>query len=1557
MNTIVIMSGHLEIEKLTTLGKEIGLKGKDLIDFIDKHRLIIKEERDEERRIRAEERERRLEEVDYEERLLEKQIALEEQKLRTAQAMKDTKHSGTVPDHSFTKAPKLPAFDESRDNIDAYILRFERYAAQQNWAHDQWAVYLSTLLSGKGLEVYYSLSEEQARDYDTLKKCILNRYDMNEEGFRKKLKNSKPETSESGPQYAVRIINYFNRWVELATHSNNPDKAHIIDLIIRDQFMHSIPNDMATFIRERKPKNVDAMTQLADQYIEAHSGWWFSSGQGSKGKGNSRPNFRGNDDGSKPGNTTNPSQNRPKTYREGNSSNNPSQVRGACYICNKSGHHARNCRTRPRLNALLDTNEGENKLTSFLDTANEEKGDRPTCTHTCTLDTQSSVNSCNDKAAFMMVRTDQPEVIPNHGVYKLDCGHELTVITAACPAKCPLRSRDKEMVVVDGYVGGHKVKSLRDTGCDGVVVKENLVRPEQKTGKYVTCVLLDGTVRRFQTAVIQIDTPFFVGEILAKMCTTPVYDLILGQSATMRDVNNPDTNWTSNAVSSQPKMSEGVRKTSVKCTTEEKLQDNPTVILPRIEIKTEIGSAVETRSQAKTRNKPFKPLIVPTSEEALTPELLKQKQSEDPTLHKIREAAESSTVKQCRGGGTSVFVKDKGIIYRDFKAPNIEYGNEFRQAVVPHEYRRQVMKIAHEAILGGHQGAKKTHDRIGTNFYWPGMGADIKRYCQSCDICQRTIPKGRVTKVPLGQMPIIDTPFERVAVDLVGPIHPTTERGHRYILVLIDYATRYPEAVPLKTIEAEVIAEELLTMFTRLGVPKQILTDQGSQFTSNVWKELNRLLSIKPLVTTPYHAMCNGAVERHNGILKGGLKKMCEERPKDWDRYINPLLFAYRDTPQSTTGFAPFELLYGRSVRGPMTILSELWTGESEEGETKNTYQYVIDLQNRLETTCQLARQQIQKSKEKYSAQYNKKAKAREYDEGDEVLLLLPTDRNKLLMHWKGPFKIVKKNNRMNYQIDLGSRKQTFHINMLKKYYRRGEVGAVLEEVKGGTAFEIAAVAIIQEEIDNEPDDILSSDTLLYLPPLTPTETVKDVKISPELEEDQTTEVKRILGHFKDVLTDIPGKTNLGKHTIELTDEEPVRCKPYPIPHAVRGEVHKELDKMLEMGIIRRSESPYACPLTAVAKSDGSTRVCCDTRLLNAKTVFNPEPISDQEEIFAQIAQDNYFSKIDLSKGYWQVPMAEDSKKYTGFVVPGGSGGHFEFNFMPFGLVNSAQTFSKIMRKLLHGLRNVHNYIDDILIHTTTWEEHVKLLKEVMRRLQKTGLTARPTKCHIGYSEVEFLGHVVGNGILKPRPQKVDSIREAKRPETKTQLRSFLGLVGYYRKFIPNFASVACPLTDRTRKGESNKIRWEASQDQAFQTLKKRVTSAPILHLPDLSKTFILRSDASEYGLGAVLLQERLGEKFPIAFASKKMSDCQRRYAVIEKECLAIVWAVAKFQAFLFGREFVIETDHQPLACLRKSKVSNGRIMRWALSLQPYRYRIEVIKGSENIGADYMSRV
>jgi transposase InsO family protein len=322
----------------------------------------------------------------------------------------------------------------------------------------------------------------------------------------------------------------------------------------------------------------------------------------------------------------------------------------------------------------------------------------------------------------------------------------------------------------------------------------------------------------------------------------------------------------------------------------------------------------------------------------------------------------------------------------------------------------------------------------------------------------------------LGSVPLISEPFQRVAVDIVGPIKPTTERGHRYILVLVDYSTRYPEAVPMITIETESVAEALLGMYSKLGFPKEVLTDQGSQFVSGMMREVSRLLSIRRLTTTPYHAMCNGLCEKFNGTLKAMLKKMCQERPRDWDRYIDPLLFAYREAPQESTGFSPSELLYGRTVRGPMRILRELWTNESEVNESKTVYQYVIDLQERLEQTCQLARDELQKSRKRYSMYYNKKARVRDLKVGEEVLLLLPTDLNKLLMQWKGPFPIIEKVSTMNYKIDLGHRVKTFHANLLKKYQRRSETMAAMSDRTPDLAnvCEIVCTAVIEEDVPEE---------------------------------------------------------------------------------------------------------------------------------------------------------------------------------------------------------------------------------------------------------------------------------------------------------------------------------------------------------------------------------------------------------------------------------------------------------------------------------------------------------
>ena len=381
-------------------------------------------------------------------------------------------------------------------------------------------------------------------------------------------------------------------------------------------------------------------------------------------------------------------------------------------------------------------------------------------------------------------------------------------------------------------------------------------------------------------------------------------------------------------------------------------------------------------------------------------------------------------------------LKEKGILYRITKKIDVEK-EELKQILVPKDLRKKVMEVAHDKMLAGHMGVKKTEDRILTNFYWPGIHQDVVSFCRSCDVCQRTVSKGSVTKVPLGKMPLMELPFKRVAVDLIGPITTASDKGHRYVLTLVDYATRYPEAVPLKNVDTETVAEALLDLYSRVGIPEEVLNDLGTQFVSECVQEISRLLSIRRLTTTPYHPICNGLTEKFNGTLKKMLRRLCIEQPRQWYRYINPLLLEYREVPQAPNGFSRFELLYGRTVRGPITILKELWTGESLSTEVKTSYQYVLELRERQKETMKLAQKELTKNQIRYKKNYDKKAKDRLFNEGDRVLVMLPTNNNKLLMQWKGPYEFIQRVEDNGYKILVGNKEKNYHAKTLKKYYAR----------------------------------------------------------------------------------------------------------------------------------------------------------------------------------------------------------------------------------------------------------------------------------------------------------------------------------------------------------------------------------------------------------------------------------------------------------------------------------------------------------------------------------------
>jgi len=475
--------------------------------------------------------------------------------------------------------------------------------------------------------------------------------------------------------------------------------------------------------------------------------------------------------------------------------------------------------------------------------------------------------------------------------------------------------------------------------------------------------------------------------------------------------------------------------------------------------------------------------------------------------------------------------------------------------------------------------------------------------------------------------------------------------------------------------------------------------------------------------------------------------------------------------------------------------------------------------------------------------------------------------------------------------------------------------------------------------VEEEPEEVGYTTSPIPLIPLQATEGPEDVNLdprNPELHE----ELREICREFRDILTDAPLRTTLDECEIVMLSEKPVRTPQYPLPHAMRQTIKDEVSSMLELGVIERAASPYSSPIVLVKKSDGKVRFCVDFRKVNKQVQFDAEPMPDVDFLFAKIGHARYLSKLDLSKGYWQVPLRTADRPKTAFTTPEGT---FQWLVMPFGLKTAGAIFSRMMRKLLAPLHrtDIDNFMDDLLVVSETKEGHLEALRVLFQRLREVNLAARPSKCFLGFRELEYLGHRVGSGQLWPVDSKVDKIRNAALPQTKKELRAFLGLAGFYRRFVPHFSEIALPLTDRTKGFQPTKLDWDKEGELAFQTLKARLCDSPVVCLPCAKLPYVLRTDASEKGLGAVLLQDQGQGPQPVAYASKKLTGPELNYAVIEKECLAIVWGIEKFDPYL---------------CLDRAKIANGRLTRWALRLQKYSFNIRVIPGKENVGADYLSR-
>ena len=439
---------------------------------------------------------------------------------------------------------------------------------------------------------------------------------------------------------------------------------------------------------------------------------------------------------------------------------------------------------------------------------------------------------------------------------------------------------------------------------------------------------------------------------------------------------------------------------------------------------------------------------------------------------------------------------------------------------------------------------------------------------------------------------------------------------------------------------------------------------------------------------------------------------------------------------------------------------------------------------------------------------------------------------------------------------------------------------------------------------------------------------------------------------FGEELKSFPKNRSI-KHEINTGDNDAVAINQYRLSPLEKQTVEDNIKKLLELKFIQPSNSPWSAPILFVKKKDGTLRMCLDYRKLNSITKKSKYPIPRVDVLLDSLKGARIFSRLDLCSGYYQVEIEDNSVEKTAFRT---ENGHYEFRVMPFGLTNAPATFMTLMNSIFSDIigKYVIIYLDDILIYSETMEKHVEHLECVFKRLKDEKLTVKLSKCEFLKTELIFLGFKVTENAIVPDPNKIEAIMKINRPKSLTEVRAFLGLINFYRKFIPNCSEICSALTDLTKKDKD--FFWNNLCEVSFEKLKESLCKAPCLQMPDFEKQFIVTTDASSKAIGGVLSQYVDGIEKPIAYESKRLSSVEENYAAHELELYAILRCLKVWRCYLEGNEFIIRTDHASLKFINKQKFISRRMTRWIEQLQQFNFIMEYKPGKTNVVADYLSR-
>ena len=549
------------------------------------------------------------------------------------------------------------------------------------------------------------------------------------------------------------------------------------------------------------------------------------------------------------------------------------------------------------------------------------------------------------------------------------------------------------------------------------------------------------------------------------------------------------------------------------------------------------------------------------------------------------------------------------------------------------------------------------------------------------------------------------------------------------------------------------------------------------------------------------------------------------------------------------------------------------------------------------------------------------------------VLLRTPREEGSFRAELAGPYAITKSNDNGTYTIHMPEHPRrwgTYHGNLLERY-------------NSPSAECLLTTALPEDDLNNLGPDPGGDGDDVVPPP------------GNHLSGTDKQRLLNLIEGYKDVLKKEPGRTTAATIRIETGSAYPIHLPAYRVSPYKLLCLEEEVKRLLETGLIQPSTSPWASPVIVVPKQDETVRLYVNYRKLNSVTVPDPFPMPLAEELIDRLGIAKIVTILDLAKGYYQVPVHKESVEKTAFVTPMGK---YHFMVMPFGLAGAPAVFQRPMNTVLAGMTAfTAAYIDDVAVYIQTVDTHLEHLKLTLEKLRQYGLTAKPSKCQLARTHCTYLGHQVGGGEVKPLEAKRKALRSYPRPKTKKQLRAFLGLANYYRRFILHFAQKADPLNKTLKKDCPELVDWTPNRVDAFEELRRALTSESVLASPRMEEPFVLHTDASGGGIGVVLSQgNEEGQDSPVAFYSRQFKEAEAKYFVTEQECLAVIAGVRHYSFYLEGAPFTIVTDHHCLQYLDRMKDQKSRLTRWALILQPYHYKVEYRPGAYHQNADGLSR-